>query len=90
MMAMVGADLCIVWCRMMWYDRSLFITTVRDCYEAYVIYCFLHFLVGTLADGLPAANRYMYNMHVRCRTIVHLVSIHVGICIHVQEACILS
>lgn len=37
--------------------RSLFITTVRDCYEAYVIYCFLHFLVGTLADGLPAANR---------------------------------
>eukprot|EP00903_Cladosiphon_okamuranus_P008499 g8165.t2 len=35
---------------------SLFITTVRDCYEAYVIYCFLHFLVGTLADGLPAAN----------------------------------
>ncbi|CAM9401455.1 unnamed protein product [Ectocarpus sp. 8 AP-2014] len=35
---------------------SLFITTVRDCYEAYVIYCFLHFLVGTLGDGLPAAN----------------------------------
>ncbi|CAM9848038.1 unnamed protein product, partial [Hapterophycus canaliculatus] len=30
---------------------SLFITTVRDCYEAYVIYCFLHFLVGTLGDG---------------------------------------
>ncbi|CAB1116224.1 unnamed protein product [Ectocarpus sp. CCAP 1310/34] len=35
---------------------SLFIATVRDCYEAYVIYCFLHFLVGTLGDGLPAAN----------------------------------
>lgn len=37
--------------------RSLFIATVRECYEAYVIYCFLHFLVGTLGDGLPAANR---------------------------------
>lgn len=35
---------------------SLFITTVRDCYEAYVIYCFLHFLIGTLGDGVPAAN----------------------------------
>lgn len=35
---------------------SLFIATVRECYEAYVIYCFLHFLVGTLGDGLPAAN----------------------------------
>lgn len=38
-------------------NRSLFITTVRDCYEAYVIYCFLHFLIGTLGDGVPAANR---------------------------------
>ncbi|CAM9524981.1 unnamed protein product [Pylaiella littoralis] len=42
--------------RFMQWRVSLFITTVRDCYEAYVIYCFLHFLVGTLADGLPAAN----------------------------------
>lgn len=38
--------------------RSLFITTVRECYEAYVIYCFLHFLVGTLGDG-SAAYRYI-------------------------------
>lgn len=42
----------------LFFARSLFITTVRECYEAYVIYCFLHFLVGTLGDGLPAANRY--------------------------------
>lgn len=48
--------MCICMCART--TRSLFITTVRDCYEAYVIYCFLHFLVGTLADGLPAANRY--------------------------------
>lgn len=45
--------------------RSLFITTVRECYEAYVIYCFLHFLVGTLGDG-SAAYRYVERRGREC------------------------
>ncbi|CAM9897090.1 unnamed protein product, partial [Chrysoparadoxa australica] len=38
------------WLSLRFREVSLYLEALRECYEAYVIFCFLYFLIGLLGD----------------------------------------
>ena len=41
------------WLALRFKSASIYIETIRECYEAYVIFCFFYFLIAVLGDEQP-------------------------------------